>query len=151
MKILVLNGPNLNLLGRREPDVYGSEDLDAIVASLRGRATDLGVEIDHFQSNDEGALVSRIGQAADEYDGLIFNPAAYTHTSVALRDALLAVHMPCVEVHLTNTHRREEFRHRSLTAPACIGQIMGFGGYGYELALEGLVKHLRTVKGRASE
>jgi 3-dehydroquinate dehydratase-2 len=139
MKILVLNGPNLNLLGRREPGIYGREGLDAIVGRVRERAAALGVEIDTAQSNDEGELVSRIGEAPGRYDGLIFNPAAYTHTSVALRDALLAAGLPCVEVHLSNTHAREEFRHRSLTAAACVGQIMGFGGLGYVLALEALV------------
>lgn len=143
MRILVLNGPNLNLLGRREPEVYGAEDLDSILDGVRERAVVLGVELDHFQSNDEGALVSRIGESSGTYDGIIFNPAAYTHTSVALRDALQAVDVPCVEVHLSNTHSREEFRHRSLTAPACVGQLMGFGGYGYQLALDGLVTWLK--------
>lgn len=143
MKILVLNGPNLHLLGRREPGIYGREDLERIIARVCERAAQLGVEIEAFQSNEEGALVTRIGEAPGRFDGIVFNPAAYTHTSVALRDALLAAGVPCVEVHLSNTHAREEFRHRSLTAPACVGQIMGFGGQGYVLALEGLVEHLR--------
>ena len=143
MKILVLNGPNLNLLGRREPGIYGREDLEAIIERVRARAGELGVEVDAAQSNDEGALVSTIGEAPGRYDGIIFNPAAYTHTSVALRDALLAAGVPCVEVHLSNTHAREEFRHRSLTAAACVGQIMGFGGQGYVLALEALVEAVR--------
>lgn len=143
MRILILNGPNLNLLGRREPGVYGGEDLETIVDGARKCASALGVEIDHLQSNDEGTLVTAIGEAPARYDGIVFNPAAYTHTSVALRDALQAADVPCVEVHLSNTHAREEFRHRSLTAPACLGQIMGFGGDGYRLALEGLVAALR--------
>jgi 3-dehydroquinate dehydratase-2 len=138
----VLNGPNLNLLGRREPGVYGTDTLADIEARLATRAAALGVTVDCRQSNDEGALVSLIGEAPGRYDGLVLNPAAYTHTSVALRDALLATGLPCVEVHLSNTHRREEFRHRSLTAAACVGQIMGFGGLGYELGLEALVRHL---------
>jgi 3-dehydroquinate dehydratase-2 len=148
MKILVLNGPNLNLLGRREPGIYGHEGLEAIVARVRARAAELGVEIDDVQSNDEGTLVSRIGEAPGRYDGILFNPAAYTHTSVALRDALLAAGVPCVEVHLSNTHAREEFRHRSLTAAACVGQIMGFGGMGYVLALDALVEVIRRRAAR---
>lgn len=148
MKILVLNGPNLNLLGRREPGIYGREGLDAIIARVRARAAELGVEVDAEQSNDEGALVSRIGEAPGRYDGILFNPAAYTHTSVALRDALLAAGVPCVEVHLSNTHAREEFRHRSLTAAACVGQIMGFGGMGYVLALDALVDVIRRRPAR---
>lgn len=143
MRILVLNGPNLNLLGQREPDVYGGESLDSILDNVRGSAAGLGVDVDDVQSNDEGALVSAIQDAVGTYDGIIFNPAAYTHTSVALRDALQAVDVPCVEVHLSNTHAREEFRQRSLTAPACVGQMMGFGGHGYMLALEGLVAWIR--------
>ena len=143
MKILVLNGPNLQLLGSREPDVYGVLTLDDIVALVRLRARDLDVEIDTFQSNSEGDLVSRIGEAAGVYDGLLINPAAYTHTSVAIRDAIAGVGVPAVEVHLSNTHQREEFRHQSLSAPVCVGQIMGFGATGYVLGLEGLVAHLR--------
>jgi 3-dehydroquinate dehydratase II len=141
-RILLLNGPNLDQLGRREPAVYGAATLGRIVESVRRRARGLGVEIDAFQSNDEGALVTRIGACRGRCDGIIFNPAAYTHTSVALRDALMACEVPCVEVHLSNIHAREEFRHRSLTAPATIGQIVGFGPAGYELALEALVRHL---------
>ena len=145
MKILVLNGPNLNLLGRREPDVYGTEDLSSIEARLQRRAEALGVEVACIQSNDEGALVTAIHEAAGTADGLLINPAAYTHTSVALRDALQAVGLPCVEVHLSHTAAREAFRHVSLTAPACIGQIQGFGGLGYELALEALVDRLNKA------
>jgi 3-dehydroquinate dehydratase-2 len=143
MKILVLNGPNLQLLGRREPGVYGTATLPELMAAVEARGRELGVAVEWFQANEEGALVARIGAALGAYDGLILNPGAYTHTSVALRDALQAVAIPCVEVHLSNTHAREEFRHRSLTAAACLGQIMGFGGQSYLLALDGLVQHLR--------
>jgi 3-dehydroquinate dehydratase-2 len=143
MKILILHGPNLNLLGTREPDVYGSETLDDIVGKLQAAAKERGVEIESFQSNEEGALVSKIGETPGLYDGIVFNPAAYTHTSVALCDALVAVDVPCVEVHLSNTATREEFRHKSLTVGACIGQIMGFGATSYVLALEALIDYLK--------
>lgn len=142
MKILVLNGPNLNLLGTREPEVYGSQTLAEIMARLQDYGRAKQVEIEWFQSNDEGALVTRIGESRGRYDGLVFNPAAYTHTSVALRDALQAVSVPCVEVHLSNIHAREAFRHTSLTAAACVGQICGFGALSYQLALDALVAHL---------
>lgn len=144
MKILVLNGPNLQLLGRREPGIYGSDSLESILGMLREDAARLGVELEHVQSNHEGELVSRIGDSRGVYDGLILNPAAYTHTSVALRDALLASGVPCVEVHLSNPAAREAFRHVSHTAGACIGTISGFGAGSYRLALEGLVRHLRN-------
>ena len=142
MKILVLNGPNLNLLGKREPDVYGSVSLDQIISQVQTHAKELNVEIEAFQSNEEGTLVTRIGESSGKFDGIILNPAAYTHTSVALRDALQACNVPCVEVHLSNIHAREEFRHTSLTAPACIGQISGFGAHSYVLALDALTTHL---------
>ena len=144
IKILVLNGPNLNMLGKREPELYGKETLDDIVQYLRKQAGDLGVELAHVQSNEEGVLVSQIQASREKFDGIILNPAAYTHTSVALRDALQAVTVPCVEVHLTNTAAREEFRHVSLTAGACLGQIMGVGAMGYHLALTGLVQYLKS-------
>jgi 3-dehydroquinate dehydratase-2 len=137
----------LNLLGKREPDVYGNASLDDILARLTKRATELGADIASFQSNDEGALVTRIGESIGKYDGIIMNPAAYTHTSVALRDALLACKVPCVEVHLSNIHAREDFRHKSMTAAACIGQISGFAGTSYILALEGLVEYLTHKEG----
>jgi len=143
MKILVINGPNLQLLGSREPEIYGVLTLDDIVATIQLRARDLGVQVDAFQSNSEGDIVTRIGAAVGVYEGLVINPAAYTHTSVAIRDAIAGVGLPCVEVHLSNTHQREEFRQRSLSAAVCVGQIMGFGAAGYVLALEGLVAHLR--------
>lgn len=144
IKVLVLNGPNLGLLGKREPALYGTETLEDIIRGLTERAQTLGVKLEHLQSNDEGALVSQILASRDNFDGIILNPAAYTHTSVALRDALQAVTVPCVEVHLTNTAAREAFRHVSLTAGACLGQIMGFGSMGYHLALIGLVQHLKS-------
>jgi 3-dehydroquinate dehydratase-2 len=146
MKILVLNGPNLNLLGQREPDVYGGESLDDIIELIKAKAGELDVDIDFFQSNEEGALVTRIQDTTGNYDGMIFNPAAYTHTSVALCDAVKAVDVPCVEVHLSNVHSREEFRHKSLIVAACVGQILGFGANSYILALEGIVEYLRRSK-----
>ena len=147
LKILVLNGPNLNLLGTREPDVYGTETLDSIAADLTACAETLGgVELEFVQSNAESDLISRIGATRGTFDGIIINPAALTHTSLGVADAIKAVAdvVPAVEVHLSNTHAREEIRHKSLTAPGCIGQIMGFKGYGYTLALQALVKHLRA-------
>ncbi len=143
MKILVLNGPNLDLLGKREPDIYGHATLDQMMEAVRARASRLGVEVVCEQSNDEGALVTRIGHCAGEVDGVVINPAAYTHTSVALRDAIKACGVPCVEVHLSNIQARENFRHESLTAGACMGQVSGFGGLSYELGLEAVVDHLR--------
>jgi 3-dehydroquinate dehydratase II len=148
MKILVLNGPNLNLLGQREPEIYGALTLADIMAQVQARARAMKVAVDWFQSNEEGALVTRIGESRGAYDGLILNPAAYTHTSVALRDALQAVAVPCVEVHLSNIHAREAFRHESLTAAACIGQISGFGATSYLLALDALVSYLKEPRGK---
>jgi 3-dehydroquinate dehydratase-2 len=145
MKILLLNGPNLGLLGKREPDIYGAETLADVEARVVACGTRLGVEVEHFQSDIEGELVARIGAASESCDGIVINPAAYTHTSVALRDALSGCGVPAVEVHLSNTHKRESFRHTSLTVPACIGQILGFGSLGYELAMEALVDHLKRV------
>ena len=144
MKILVVNGPNLKLLGTREPSIYGCESLDSIVRRLTEYAAGRGVHIDAVQSDNEGDLVEAIGSARGVYDGIVINPAAYTHTSVALRDALAACGVPAVEVHLSNTHKREAFRHESLTVPVCVGQVMGFGGTGYTLAIEGLLHYLAT-------
>lgn len=140
-KILLINGPNLQLLGVREPTIYGSVTLPQIVEDLRSRAAAQGVELADFQSNSEGAIVDRIAAAlSDETEGIIINPAAYTHTSVAIRDALAAVRIPAVEVHLSNVSSREEFRNKSLTAPVCRGVIAGFGAQGYRLALQALLE-----------
>ncbi len=142
MKILILNGPNLNLLGSREPDKYGKDTLKDIENFLRKEAEKLNVEIIFEQSNIEGELVTKIQQAKGICDGIVINPAAYTHTSIALRDSLLAVDIPAVEIHLSNIHKREEFRHVSMTAPACIGQITGFGKNSYKLGLIALYDYL---------
>jgi 3-dehydroquinate dehydratase II len=139
MKILFLNGPNLNLLGRREPEVYGRITLLEIEAAVRKRAAKLGTEIEFKQTNLEGELVNWIQEAMGRIDVLVLNAAAYTHTSVALRDAIAAVGIPTIEIHLSNVHAREEFRHKSLIAPVCAGQITGFGANSYILALEAAV------------
>jgi len=146
MKFLVLNGPNLGLLGMREPGVYGTLTLADMMKQLVSYGREKGVEIDWYQSDLEGELVARIGASRGYYDGIIVNPAAYTHTSVAIRDAIQAVSLPCVEVHLSNIHAREPFRHTSLTAAVCVGQILGFGPMSYRLGLDALVEHLRREK-----
>lgn len=146
MKILCLNGPNLNMLGTREPEKYGNTTLADIEKEISKEALKLNAEISFFQSNIEGELVTAIQKAKDVYDGIIINPAAYTHTSVAIRDAILAVNLPAVEIHLSNIHKREEFRHISYTAPVCIGQITGFGKYGYIMALYALQNYLSCGK-----
>ncbi len=146
MKILFLNGPNLNLLGTREPDKYGNQTLKDIEEYIKKEAELLNVEVNFYQSNIEGELVDKIQSAKNEYDGLVINPAAYTHTSVAIRDALLAVNMPAVEIHLSNIHKREEFRKVSLTAPACIGQITGFGANSYKLGLIAITDYLKSLQ-----
>jgi 3-dehydroquinate dehydratase-2 len=139
MKILFLNGPNLNLLGKREPEVYGHATLADIETEVRERAKDLGVEVDFRQSNLEGELVDWIQEAKGNFDVIVLNAAAYTHTSVALRDAIAAVEVPTIEIHLSNVHAREKFRQKSLIAPVCCGQISGFGQKSYILALEASV------------
>ena len=148
--VLVLHGPNLNLLGTREPHLYGHATLPEIDADLREAGEELGVIVVTFQSNSEGALIDRIQQARQEAQALIVNAGGYTHTSVALRDALAAAGLPVIEVHLTNLAAREEFRHRSLLAPVCVGQITGLGAFGYRLALEAAVHHLQTHKGAST-
>lgn len=140
MQILVIHGPNINLLGTREPEIYGSTTMQEINDSLELVAKAKQAEIGFFQSNIEGEIVDVIQKAAQKnIDGIIINPAAYTHTSVAIRDALSAAGIPTVEVHLSNIHQREEFRHKSLTAPVCLGQICGFGKKSYELGLDVLL------------
>ena len=140
--ILVLHGPNLNLLGQREPEVYGHTTLAEIDARLSTLAAKHSVELRTLQSNRQGALIDAIHDAISWADGILINPAAYTHTSVALRDAIAGSGLPAVEVHLSNVHAREPFRHTSLTAPVCLGQISGFGPYSYELGLLALLDHL---------
>lgn len=144
MKILFLNGPNLNLLGQREPDVYGKTTLAEIEANVREHAARLKVEIDFRQTNLEGELVGWIQQARGKFDVIVLNAAAYTHTSVALRDAIAASGIPTIEIHLSNIHAREEFRHKSIIAPVCKGQVCGFGPHSYILGLEAAI----TVNGK---
>ena len=139
MKILFLNGPNLNLLGTREPEVYGRLTLADIEARVRQRANELKVQVDFRQSNQEGELVGWIQEAKGRFAAIVINAAAYTHTSVALRDAISAVGVPAIEIHLSNIHAREEFRHKSLIAPVCRGQICGFGAKSYIFGLEAAV------------
>ncbi|HQR13823.1 MAG TPA: type II 3-dehydroquinate dehydratase [Nitrospira sp.] len=144
LRLLVLHGPNLNLLGTREPSVYGQVSLSDIDKSITRRSGELGIAVQTKQSNSEGELVTWIQNARGHFDGIIINPAAYTHTSIAIRDAIAAVALPTVEVHLSNIHQREEFRHHSFVAGVAIGQIAGFGPTGYLLALEALTTHLGT-------
>lgn len=143
LTILVVHGPNLNLLGKREPGIYGVLTLDEINRQLEAEAELLRIRLSAIQSNSEGALVDAIQSALGVQDGILINPGAYTHTSVAIRDAIAAVALPTVEVHLSNIHRREEFRHHSYIAPVAIGQITGFGAESYRLGLQALVAHLR--------
>ena len=143
MKILVIHGPNLQLLGRREPEIYGNATMDGINGRLQRLGADRSVEVVCFQSNHEGAIVDAIGRApAEGVDGILLNPAAYTHTSIAILDALKAVRLPAVEIHLSNITGREAFRHQSITAAGCLGIIAGFGAYSYVLAFAALLLHL---------
>jgi 3-dehydroquinate dehydratase-2 len=144
MHILLLNGPNLNLTGLREPDVYGTKSYESICAQLQKEAEKRDIDLDIRQSNHEGLLIDFVHEAfLKKYDGIIINAGAYTHYSYALHDALKAASLPAVEVHLSNIHAREEFRHTSVIAPACLGQICGFGPFGYVLAMEALISHIR--------
>lgn len=139
MRLLYLNGPNLNLLGTREPEKYGRTTLAEVESRVRDRAATRDITIDFRQSNSEGELVGWIQEAKGQFDWIILNAAAYTHTSIALRDAIAAIQVPTIEIHLSNVHAREEFRHKSLIAPVCCGQITGFGANSYLLALEAAV------------
>jgi 3-dehydroquinate dehydratase II len=143
--VFVLNGPNLNLLGRREPATYGSETLADVAARLETLGTELDVDVELRQSNHEGELVGWIHDAWGAADGVVLNPGAFAHYSYALRDAVAAIEPPVVEVHLSNIHAREEFRHRSVIAPVALGMISGLGAQGYELAVRALVTHLRRT------
>ena len=134
-KILIINGPNLNLLGTREKDVYGTATLSEIAAAVNNEAQLLGLDIDFIQTNHEGEIIDRIHEARSNVDLIIINPGAYTHYSIAIRDAIKAVELPCIEVHLSNIHAREEFRSKSVIAPVCTGQISGFGASSYIVAL----------------
>lgn len=142
MKILVINGANLNMLGIREPEKYGFSTLSDIEKELYTFSFELGISIETFQSNSEGAIIDKIHQTINNFDGILINPGAYTHTSIAIRDAISAVNLPCLEVHMTNIFAREEFRHHSYITPVCIGQISGLGKNVYKLGLRALVEHL---------
>ena len=146
MKIVVIQGPNINMLGVRDQNIYGPMKMEDIHAQMKAFADQNGVEIEFFQSNLEGEIVDRIQECLGDADGIIINPAAYTHTSIAIRDAIAAVKLPTIEVHLSNIHAREEFRHKSLTAPVCAGQIVGMGPFGYHLAMVGMLQILNEIK-----
>ncbi|TQV62350.1 MAG: type II 3-dehydroquinate dehydratase [Sulfurovum sp.] len=145
MKVVVIQGPNLNMLGIREQNIYGNMKLDDIHRLMAGVAEQNGVEIEFFQSNLEGEIVDKIQECLGDAEGIIINPAAYTHTSIAIRDAISAVRIPTIEVHLSNIYQREEFRHKSLTAPVCAGQITGFGPFGYHLAIISIIQIMSEV------
>lgn len=145
MKIFVINGVNMNMLGIREPEKYGSMTLKDLEKLLYGFSFELGIDIETFQSNHEGEIVEKIHAAYNNADGIVINPGAYTHTSVAIRDAISAVNIPTVEIHMTNIHAREDFRRKSLIAPVCIAQISGFGVESYKLGLKGLADYLKTT------
>ncbi|WP_295434754.1 type II 3-dehydroquinate dehydratase [uncultured Prevotella sp.] len=137
MKIMIINGPNLNLLGRREPEIYGSNSFEAYLDELRKKMDN--VEIDYYQSNIEGELINKMQEVGFTYDGIVLNAGAYTHTSIALQDCIRSLKAPVVEVHISNVHKREEFRHKSMISCACLGVICGFGLDSYRLAIEGII------------
>ncbi|MFA7658509.1 MAG: type II 3-dehydroquinate dehydratase [Candidatus Gastranaerophilaceae bacterium] len=143
MKLLIINGPNLNMLGIREPEKYGTETLGDLEKEIYAYSFELGVDVETCQSNSEGEIIDKIQQALSNFDGILINPAGYSHTSVAIRDAISAVSIPCVEVHMTNIYAREEFRQKSLIAPVCIGHIAGFGKNSYKLGLKALCDYLK--------
>lgn len=146
MKIMVVNGPNLNFLGIREKGIYGERDYAALLGMIENKARDLGIEAEVFQSNSEGKIIDAIQRAyRDKFDGIIINPAAYTHYSYAIRDALASITVPKIEVHISNIYQREDFRHTSVTAPACDGQISGLGLEGYLLAMEAMVGMCKKI------
>lgn len=138
-RFIIINGPNLNLLGKRETDVYGDKDFESFFKALRDSYQD--IKIDYYQSNVEGELINKLHETGFSYDGIIINPGGYSHTSVALRDAISAIKSPVIEVHISNIHAREEFRQTSLTAAACVGVITGFGLWSYDMALQFLLDH----------
>ena len=144
MKFLLLNGPNLNMLGTREPEKYGTITLEYIEKNLKEVAKQNNIELSCYQSNHEGNLIDKIQASNGNFDGIIFNAGGYTHTSVALRDAIASVNTPVVEIHMTNIHAREEFRHNSLISPVCIGQICGFGENSYKLGFYALLEYLKN-------
>ncbi|MBQ3037821.1 MAG: type II 3-dehydroquinate dehydratase [Clostridia bacterium] len=137
-KVLIINGPNLNMLGIREPGVYGNETLETVYQKIKNKAQALKAEVEFFQSNIEGEIINQIHGALGKFDGIVINPGAFTHYSYAIRDAISCVNIPVIEVHISNVHKREEFRHKSVTAPVCAGQICGLGTNGYLYALEEL-------------
>ena len=143
MRILVINGPNINMLGIREKNIYGNNNYNSLVEKIKKEASELNCQVDFFQSNIEGEIITSIQKALGVYDGIIINPAAYTHYSIGILDALKSVNIPAVEVHISNIHQREDFRKKSVTAEGCIGQISGLGFEGYTLALRGLVNLIR--------
>ena len=144
MKILVINGVNMNMLGLREPEKYGSMTLKDLEKDLYAYSFKLGVDIETFQSNFEGEIVEKIHSAKDNFDGIVINAGAYTHTSIAIRDAISAIDVPTVEVHMTNIYKREEFRHHSYLAPVCVGQISGFGTNSYKLGLSAVIEYIKS-------
>ncbi len=146
MKVVVIHGPNMNMLGIRDQAIYGPMKLEEINAQMKAVAEQNKIEIEFFQSNLEGEIVDKIQECLGDSDGIIINPAAYTHTSIAIRDAIQAVGLPAIEVHVSNIHRREEFRQKSLTAPVCHGQISGFGPFGYHLAMIGMLQIFNEIQ-----